>query len=70
MVDASKYSRVRKATVSQRGATGGAARKVGAPKESYAARRRRFFVETDAMIRDINTTLDEVERKLSRVHEG
>jgi len=70
MVDASNYKRMQKPAASKRRPTSGRSRQAAAPKESYAARRRRFFAEMDAMIRSINATLDEVERKLTEAREG
>jgi len=70
MIDASNSKRTKKPTARQRGAADATSRSAAAPKESYVARRRRFFIETVAMLRDINATLDEVERNLTEVREG
>ncbi len=67
MVDAPNYKRMQKPAASKRGSVRGKSRRATAPKESYAARRRRFFIEADATPRSINATLDEVERKLTEV---
>jgi hypothetical protein len=67
MVDASDYKRMRRSTVPRQGAVGDRSRQATAPTESYAARRRRFFVEADATLRDINAVLDKVERKLTEM---
>lgn len=68
MVDAPNYKRMQKPAASQRRPTGGTSRQPAAPKESYAACRRRFFIEADATLRGINAELAAVEHKPTGPH--